>query len=197
MSYVPPHIRNKSTSVEAPTERKNPFHRDRRSRDRGHHKPQWEIEKEKQAADAADKIKEQERGMEHTEANFPVLGSSVSNFRAWSGRKFTEMASDWKETDDREKEILEEKPADDYTFVLPKFRSIRRFAEPEEEAEESHDKPADDEWQVVQRKQRKAKRDLTEEEMDAKFGLLDENVTEDTVWGVPEEHQTCWDERRG
>ena len=177
-------------------EPKKAFQRDQRPRGR-YQKPQWEVEKEKQAADALEKLKEEERGLEHTEKNFPVLGVSVANPRTWGGRKFTEMASEWKDNDEREKQTSEEKAtSEEYNFVLPKFRTVRRFAEPEEELDEPEDKPAEEEWELVQRKVRKVRRDLTEEELEAKYAPRDDDENGDTVWAGTEEHQTCWDERR-
>jgi hypothetical protein len=193
MSYVPPHNRNKSTTEEPTMERKNPFQR--RPQRREYRKPLWEVEKEQEAATAAEKIKEQERGLENTEENFPVLGTGVSNHRTWDGRKFNELALDWKETEDREKDIREEAPTEEYNFILPKFRNLHRFAEPEEEKEVREEKPSD-EWELVQRKQRKVRRDLTEEELEVKYGIPEDHEPTETVWGATEEHQTCWDERR-
>jgi len=164
-------------------------------------KPRWQIEEDMKQAEEEEKRKQAERGLERTEENFPALGNAGAKQMTWSGRKFTELASEWKEETDREKEAreLEEKRTDDSDFVLPRFHNIRRFAEPEERLDETvEEKPVDEEgqWETVNRKVRKEKRELTFEELEEKYGGECDAEEDGTVWGAPEEHQTCWDERR-
>jgi hypothetical protein len=186
MSYVPPHNRNNET-----TERKNTFQRGQHGH--SHRNSYRDVGKEQAEAAAAEKIKQQERDMANTEENFPILGDCASP-RVWNGKKFTDLAAEWKEADEIEKHSNAEKEAsEEYNFVLPKFRTVHRFAEPED------DPPVEksvDEWEVVQRKPRKVKRDLTEEELEAKYAVPEDDENTDTVWGGQEEHQTCWNERR-
>lgn len=186
MSYVPPHNRINETS-----ERKKPVHRGQHGR--SHRNSYRDVAKDQAEAAAVEKIKQQELDMENTEENFPVLVGQSSP-RVWSGKKFTDLAAEWKEADEIEKQLNTEKEtSEDYNFILPKFRTIHRFAEPEDDA------PVEkvvDEWEVVQRKPRKVKRDLTEAELEAKYAVPEDEENTDTVWGGPEEHQTCWNERR-
>jgi hypothetical protein len=225
MSYVPPHMRNKQvTSEPAPanTERSNPFHRERRQPRRPYEKPQWQIEKDRADAEAEAELEKKMRGMENTEENFPTLCAPVTKTVTWGGeRKFTDLASEWREDDTRRKEEEEEEKrrAEDIeryrnerntysnsNFVLPRFRNVRRFEEPEDQErldENETTKPAEqfgeDEtgWTVVERKI-KVKREKTFEELEAEYQKdLEEGTNDDTVWAAgPEEHETCWDERR-
>jgi len=182
-------------------ETKNAFSRPQRQPKRPQQKPRWQIEEEMKQAEEEEKRKQAERGLERTEENFPALGNAGAKPVTWSGRKFTEMAAEWKEETDREKEAreLEEKRTDDSEFVLPRFRNMRRFAEPEERLDEIvEEKPVDEEgeWETVNRKVRKEKRELTFEELEEKYGGECDAAEDGTVWGGTEEHQTCWDERK-
>ena len=192
MSYVPPHMRNNQTMNV-----KNPFQRAQRPQRRQYVKPRWEIEEDEKKAGIAEMQRQAERGLERTEENFPTLGNGATKQVNWDGRKFNELASEWKEQTEREKEVVhEEKP--EVTFSLPRFHNIRRFAEPEEIFEprpiQKYVDP-DGEWNTVTRKPRKEKRDLTFEELEAKYGGEVDEDDDTTVWGGTEEHQTCWDQR--
>ena len=216
MSYVPPHMRNKqSTSDSTPKnmERSSAFHKERRQPRRPYEKPQWQIEKENADAEQETKLDKQRRGMENTEENFPSLGFPFEKTVTWSGeRKFTELASEWKESNDKQKEeeqverTRSENNEYTNTFILPRFRNIHRFEEPEdqdiliEKEIDNANKNIDDNdgWTVVERKNRKSKREKTLEELDAEYQKSQEedDIKDETVWGAPEEHETCWDERR-
>lgn len=171
-------------------------------RNRNYFKPRWEIEKEEAERIAEEKRKEQERGLENTEENFPSLVSRKHVAPTWNGRKFAELASEWKSIDEEEKTVkpeVKEQIVSGSEFMLPKFNNIHRFHEPEDDIrhyeEESTDK---DGWVQVERKvyvpkNKKTVLDYTEEDFD------DETKdNDDTVWGADdrEEHETCWDERR-
>lgn len=206
-------MRNKQSTeqpTEQPMENRNPFHRAPRPPRRPYFKPQWEIEEQQKKAADEEIRKQAERGLERTEENFPALVSGPVKQTSWSGRKFNELASEWKEDADREKEIADRekeaeviyaKRADDAPFVLPRFHNIRRFAEPEEELFEPRptqksDNPDDSDggvWETVLPKIRKEKRELTFEELDAKYAAESGEEDDGTVWGAPEEHETCWD----
>lgn len=178
-------------------ETKNPFQRARQYR-RPYFKPQWEIDEERKKAEVEEERKQAERRLERTEENFPALVSGPVKQVTWSGRKFNELAAEWKEETDKEKEVIEAQKTEEPAFVLPRFRSIRRFAEPEDIFEPPMVKAVDPEgeWETVERKTRKEKRELTFEELEAKYGGEHSDEEDGTVWGAPEEHQTCWDERR-
>lgn len=215
-SYVPPHLRNKQVTTEQPTteqsttmERKNPFQKERRAPRRPHEKPFWQIEQEKAKLELEEKKKAEERGLEDTVENFPTLGGNTVTAPSsmWSAtRKFSELASDWKSTDDQRKEEEErrknrtEDTRHEHTFQLPRFRSMRRFSEPEDEYYEEGDLrteqpiPEEEKWTLVDnRKYRKPKAefDFSEDGFDDR-----EDEEDGTVWGAPEEHETCWDDRR-
>jgi hypothetical protein len=196
MSYIAPHLRNQQ-----PKER----HSSRRQYD----KPHWQIEKEKAEAEAEEKRKEAERGLERTEENFPALGSSDIRPLGWvkdSGRKFTQLVSEWKEEEDKLKEDEEfenrRSESNTYAFTLPRFHTTGRFGEPEDETEQyteeeliTKEQTEDDGWVLVEKKFRKPKSEKTFEEFEKDMEKLDDQE-DDTVWGAPEEHETCWDERR-
>lgn len=211
-SYVPPHLRNKQDTNEQPTinERRSPFQRERRPNHRPYEKPFWQIEQEKAKLELEEKKKAAERGLEDTIENFPTLGntSMTSSSSIWSGgRKFSELASDWKMADDQRKEEEErQKTASttvytDGVFPLPRFHNMGRFGEPEDEYYEENDSmahqqaPSEEKWTLVDnRKYRKPKPefDFSEEDVNA----FREDEEDGTVWGGQEEHETCWDERR-
>lgn len=215
-SYLPPHMRNKQFASEQPTtmERKNPFQKERRTPRRQQEKTFWEIEQEKAKLEVEKKKKEAERGLEDTVENFPTLGGNtvVASGSAWSAsRKFSELASDWKSTDDKRKEEEErqkerEKNCEienrrDDTFQLPRFYNMHRFSEPEDEyypdggVQPEQSIQEEEKWTLVDnRKYRKPKPefDFNEDDLDN----YDEDGEDGTVWGAPEEHETCWDDRR-
>lgn len=205
MSYVPPHLRNKPQASNGSQASPNPFKKERRPPRRPHEKSSWEVQKEQAEREAEKNIK---RGLENTEENFPVLGNTVSTSTstAWntSGRKFSELVSDWKNDDDERRE--QEEPEKDSVrkenkevFVLPVFRNTKRFSDLDDKSpKEDEDKKIaslDDGWtNVDKRKYRKPKAERTSEEESANEPK--EEPEDDTVWAAPEEHETCWDDRR-
>lgn len=193
---MPPHMRNKQTAAPQP----NIAQSERRVPRRSNEKPPWQIQKELEDLDKEKKLTD--KNIEDTEANFPVLGNKiVPNFSSiWSGgRKFSELAAEWKTADEDEKERAEyEKNCkNDDVFHLPKFNTTRRFGEPEDEFCEDDEipnaDPPEEEWKVVyNRKFRKPKKIVDFDEDDINEGEKED----DTVWAGQEEHETCWDERK-
>jgi hypothetical protein len=179
MSYIPPHLRNKQKTNETTTHFKN----DRREPRRVYERPKPEI-----------------HIPEKTEENFPVLVSSSVPLRApTTARKFNELASDWKIEDEirKEQEQLDKGSINkNSVFVLPKFRNVQRFSEPEDmylSDTEVEFKDADnDEWTTVNnkkpRKPRSERRPIETDDMDQ------QSEEEDTVWEATEEQESCWDQ---
>jgi hypothetical protein len=193
MSYVPPHLRKSALSTDSTMPQLNhPFRRDRRPPYRTHEKSPSEIE-------AEETRKARHRGLDKTEENFPALGK-ITQSATWNtnSRKFSELASDWKndedsrkESEEREKETTRKETG---VFVLPMFRHTRRFSHTEEPEQEEAPAPKneDDTWTCIEKKKYKPKADrsLSHEDTEEK------NEEDDTVWSAPEEHETCWDEPR-
>jgi hypothetical protein len=209
-TYVPPHLRNKQVTINQPTEdqidARNTFHRERRHNRPSYQKPYWQIQKEQEELILEENKRQQERGLEDTEDNFPALGGrAVANSASvWTGtRTFSRLAAEWREDEVKRKEEDErQKNLSAYTeFMLPRFRNIHRFGEPEDEfynqeipEQQALSEPAKNEWKVVdRRKYRKPKPefDFNEEDVPPSH----ENEEDGTVWGGAEEHETCWDER--
>lgn len=193
-SYVPPHLRNGSPRDAKPkyTERRRDF------------KPQWEAEKE---AAEQKKRAEEARNVENTYDNFPTLSSTLQNTRTWasSGKSFAQLASEWdvqKKKDDEaaamEKRRIEEyetRRRSDYIHpTLPQFNNIGRHIEPEDTDTEQPEQESQDGWTFVDR--RKAKKVVQVE--DDKSSDSNSEKNDDTVWNSeqPEEHETCWDDKK-
>lgn len=117
--------------------------------------------------------------------NFPPLGNSVA--KTWTGRKFSELAQEWKAAKEESDFIDKVKKAEDETpaFVLPKFRNVKHYVEREKEVE---NKPTDG-WTTVN--SRRIRRE--------KVVNLDEKYPEppdESVWSNDKgDHETCWDDR--
>ena len=203
MSYVPPHLRNKQQSTE--TTMQEPVKKERRPPRRTYEKSAWEIQKEQAEREAEEKRKIARHALEKTEGNFPTLVNSSSSTTWNNGRKFSELAANWWEKEEHDKKKREEVDKEfgsrsvtspSSTFSLPMFRPTRRFSERDEEYRSEEEKPApktDDDWTVVDNtKYRKPK---TKHESDDE-GVNEQKKEEDSVWGGPEEHETCWDDRR-
>jgi hypothetical protein len=200
MSYVPPHLRNKQQSTE--TNMQEPFKKDRRP-----HRRTYEIQKEQVQREADEKRKIAKNALEKTEENFPVLVNSSTSTTWNNGRKFSELAANWLEKEEEEKRKREEDEKDfgprgamrpSSTFSLPMFRPTRRFSEREEyrcEEEKPAPKPVgeDDGWTVVDNTKYRKPKPKCDSDDD---GVNEQKKEEDTVWSGPEEHETCWDDRR-
>lgn len=185
-------------------------------------KPRWEVEKEEAERARLEQLK---RNMENTEENFPELvfvdsvAPKVSS--VWKGRKFSELAADWKNTDEQKKEEEERRKqevtnrTEDGVFLLPRFTPSNRFVEqdekPEPETEKKEVVEEDDEsgWvtvdrnaekqarmaRKVRRKEEKLRRMDEGEEPSSSDSEEDEQ--DDSCWNdKPPEHETCWDDRR-
>lgn len=150
---------------------------------------------------------EEKRALENTEENFPVLGNTVPTSSAtWntSGRKFSELALDWDKKDDDARKKREDHEKEfgtkgSSTIALPMFRPSRRFSRTEEEQPNKDEvsKPDDEDagWTVVDNtKYRKPK--IVREHNSDDDSTDEPKDEDDTVWAGPEEHETCWDDRR-
>ena len=186
--YIPPALRNKQPEPEMETkpQQRIPERIPERRRNRNYQKPQWEIQEEDDKRKAEEKKRAEERGLEKTEENFPSLGGSAPRVNTWGGgRKFTELASEWKEEADRNVEIKEEEEK----FVLPRFRNIHRFVEPEDDTpppprQTEYD---NDGWTTVERK-------IKKKEFKSMFDEDGNIIEDDTVWGGDEQEETCWND---
>lgn len=130
--------------------------------------------------------------------NFPSLGVSTTKQTTWNGRKFSELAKEWKEKkelDDMTKQLGTSSSIE--TFTLPKFNNIRKFHEKEDATILVEEKPEtdDSEWKTVERKVYIPKKKTIEDEIKEEEK---KEESDDTVWGTDEkeEYETCWDERR-
>lgn len=168
-------------------------------RRRNYQKQQWEIEKENMERERREAI---ERGLERTEENFPSLGNSIAKPVAWGGRKFSELASEWKAQDDRKKEVEETGYEHTYRgdeFVMPQFAPIQNFVEPEEDDEESPPAPLstteETDWVTVDHgaKQR-ARRSRKNARIEERLRRYDEGEEPEPMGdNLDEEDDTCWD----
>ena len=178
-----------------------PVKKERRPPRRTYEKSQWELQKEQAERDAEEMRK---RALDNSDVNFPALGRAVTSTTWNSGPKFSELAADW-DNDDEEKKKREEQEKEfgkrgvagpSVTFSLPMFRPTRRFSEPDERSSSEEEKQApkeDDGWTVVDNtkyRKPKSKRESDDE------GVNEQKDQDDTVWAGPEEHETCWDDRR-
>lgn len=110
----------------------------RRRNHNRYEKPQWEVEKERME-------EERQKALENTEENFPSLGRNISaKPNTWLGRRFTELAADWKAEDDDRKaaEDIQNTQGRDVrpdTFVMPQFTLRHHYVEPEDEEYEEEE----------------------------------------------------------
>jgi hypothetical protein len=173
-------------------------------------KPEWERKKEEEEKKKQDAIAEA-----LNPNNFPTLGMSVAKTNGWSGKKFSELASEWNEKTELEKTIENGKSKtgslieDTYQCApisLPKFNNIGRFIEPDDDTytesesppnveEREQMKSEEDNWVTVTRKVRTKKSVLTmsDEELQQR-DPSEEEFTEDTVWDQKETHELYWNE---
>jgi len=142
------------------------------------------------------------------EDNFPAIGNGTQR-PLWVGRKFADLATEWSNNDEQRKEddsdrIKQSQIHDEdseriksqrHMVVLPRFKNIRKFDEPEDTAEVSPSSETTDGWKTIERKKQQKPKDLKEKTFEDYDKEVEKQEKQDeTVWDVPE-HQTCWDER--
>lgn len=181
--YVPPAFRNKQQDNRRP---------------RRDWKPQWEVDRDNELARIeSEKLK----SVEKNDTNFPSLGSTNVRTNGNWNRSFAVLATEWnqKEDEEKKKQANEKSQTEQYgssktIFNLPLFQNVKRFVEPEEELDDEVEKPVPvDDWVTVERKKfRKTKSSID----DDRSSTGSQDNKDDTVWDQPEEHETCWDERR-
>lgn len=172
--YIPPNMRNKRN-----------------------YKSPAEIRREKEKQEA-----EENKKLAVTEDNFPSLTKTVTAKPTWGGKKFSELATEWKDSDDLNAAMREEDAAHVSgrydTFVLPRFNPIRYYVDeppPVYEEPEDTSAPLDDDGWVRVEKKLKVKREKSFEELEEEYN--NEGEQDDTVWNDgPEEHETCWDSHK-
>jgi hypothetical protein len=172
-----------------------------RRRNYQYEKPAWELERERVEKERQEA---QNRNMQQTEENFPVLGRTVTKPLAWTGRKFNELATEWKEIEDKEKAIKEQEDAPvvdrDDDFVLPVFRPSRFYVEEEETPapveEITNADEENDGWVTVDRSLKKMMRTSRKEARinDRLRRLDDGEELDDEAEDDTENNQdeTCW-----
>lgn len=173
------------------------------NRYRNYEKPQWEVEKERIERE---KQEAQERGMRPTEENFPKLGNGVAKPVNWGGRKFTELATEWKAEEDQRKEAEEaekkgvETPKNE-KFVLPTFNPSRHYVETEEEetapVQETPQVQEEDEdsgWTTIDHSAKfTARRARKQKRLEEKLKRYDEGEEpEPEEKGEEEQDDSCW-----
>lgn len=141
----------------------------------------------------------EKKKLENTEENFPtMLGSGLAPPPKIMRKSFANLASEWKEHEEDKKayEIMEPKyPA----LNLPKFHTIHRFVESEDQEDEQVEEPPketpqEDEWIEVKSKYKpRREKTLIEKYGDPDASEEEVKEEEDTVWR--ESHQTCWDDK--
>ncbi len=173
-------------------------------RNRFYEKPQWEVEKERLEQEKAE---QDARNMEQTEENFPSLVSSRPVLSTWSGRKFNELASEWKADEDERKVIQEaSKTSGDTTtpvvdgFVMPTFKLTHHYAE-KEETVVSDDKPAEkeeDEWVTVDHRAKDRARQIRKQQrFEEKMRRMDngeESESEHDDNNDDQADDSCWND---
>ena len=127
--------------------------------------------------------------LDNTEKNFPTLINSPNSKNSPKGYKFSELADNWRETDNHIKSD-ENVKKNAQPFILPRFVPSRKQREPELVEDVPVEKnQQDDEWTQIVRKKRAPKPEKTFEEMEKE---MQEKEEEETVWNKHEE-ESCWD----
>lgn len=176
----------------------------RTNRRRNYDKPQWEIDKENAEREKREAI---QRGLEQTEENFPRLGTGQSKTINWSGRKFVELASEWKADDDARKAVEELSASASSTnadvFVMPKFTLTHHYTEEDVIEDDDAPPPVQDSvseedagWVTVDNRAKYRQRMIRKEvRIEEKLRRLDngEDVEpEDDGEDETVEDDTCW-----
>lgn len=158
---------------------------------RYYQKPQWEIEKENAEKLAEEKRKAEEKGLENTEENFPVLGGSHRPSISRPSIKFTGLNWDKMETETR---AVTSEYKDNYHVVLPKFNNVHNYRETDDYVETSNtvEKPNESEWTTIEKKIHK-KKSVLDTDAPPEDSVWDnedgQERNEDTVWGGETEDQ--------
>ena len=182
--------------------------------------PKWKQVEEEEARKKAAEAK----ALEDNEINFPRLGLNASRSSTWQGRKFSELATSWRDDEENKKALAEaQKNAETLHYpdiVLPKFNNVGRHTDDydeeyyEEEKNEDvnqevvgdgENKEADDEgsgeWVTVRRKRAPREKGLKKsaeiQALTEEDFKSDSDKEGDTVWGGEgkETHETCWEGR--
>ena len=139
----------------------------------------------------------EKKQLENTEENFPTLMGGVAPPPKILPKSFANLASEWKDHEE-DKKVYDAMEPKYPVLNLPKFHTIHRFVEEEEQEEQVEEapksKPVEEEWTVVKSKYkpRRAKT-LIEKYGDPDAPEEEVHEEEETVWR--ESHQTCWDEK--
>ena len=175
------------------------------NRIRNYEKPQWEVEKERIERERREA---QERGMKDTEENFPRLGGGTAKPVNWSGRKFTELATEWKSEEELRKAAEEAEKKGTETpkterFILPTFNPSRHYVETDDgEMTPLPDMPAqkmeneDDGWTTVDHAAKfAARRARKQKRLEEKLKRYDEGEEPEPAEDVDnqeEQDDSCW-----
>lgn len=135
------------------------------------------------------------------ESAFPSLGKTVQATKPAWGKKFSELASEWKDKEEEEK-ILEPIKKEEKEISLPRFNPAHKFVEKDETPQPEVEDTSD--WTTVDRSVKKLSQLARKQKrQDDKLKRLDdgeefhsENSEDDTCWNDgPAAHETCWDDR--
>jgi hypothetical protein len=170
------------------------------------YKPYAQRDKEDKEHQNLEIIAQEKKQLQHTEENFPtLLGTGYAPPPKILGKSFANMATEWKEHDEDKKAYENTEPK--YPPLnLPRFHSIHRFVEPEDESSKVQInlvENTEEAWITVESKKPKVKKtDLSVEDLIEKYGDPDASSEEDeTVWKDEdttvwkESHQTYWNEK--
>lgn len=135
------------------------------------------------------------------ESAFPALGKTVQTTKPAWGKKFSELASEWKEKEEEEK-VLEPIKKEEKEISLPRFNPVHTFVEKDETPQSEVEDTSD--WTTVDRTAKKlaqlARKQKREDErlkrLDDGEEFESEHSEDETCWNDgPAAHETCWDER--
>lgn len=172
----------------------------RNNRRRNYEKSAWEIERENLERLQREKDEAAARAMENTEENFPTLGKSVAKPVTWNGKKFTELASEWKADTDEQKiraqhaKILSEQNTTDDGFVMPKFDLTRHYAENvTQQQSSSEEKSTDSTWTTVNNSMKtQARLARKQRRIDEKIDRADDGEEIESESDHDENDDSCW-----
>lgn len=180
-------------------EQSSKMNTNRRRNYRNYEKPQWQVEKEK-----IEREREEARlrAIEKTEDNFPTLGKIPVKNTVWGGKKFTELASDWKAADE-ERKAEEEKRKEQQkhdSFVMPRFNLQHHYVEPEDEENTvvhstSPVVEEEDTWTTVDTTAKKyAQLVRREQRREERLRRMDAGEESEPSSEEDEEEDSCWNQ---